>query len=102
MLAGLPGHDHCVVRGRNCTRNPVSASPLEESNLRISTLSPAAPQQRDPGTDRHDLAAVDPRLAGLCAAWASLPEHVVLAILALVDAAGVVEAVRLQPPSQDL
>ena len=65
-------------------------------------LSPAAPQQRDSGTDRHELAAVDPRLARLCAAWASLPEHVVLAILALVDAAGVVEAVRLQPPSQDL
>src|SRR5690348_15379859 len=78
-----------------------SASPSEENNLRISTLPLAAPQQRDPGTDRHELASVDPRLARLCAAWASLPEHVVLAILALVDAAGVVEVVRLQPSSRE-
>jgi hypothetical protein len=35
----------------------------------------------------------------LWAAWTSLPEHVVLAILALVASAGVVEAVRLHPRS---
>jgi hypothetical protein len=53
-------------------------------------------QQRDPGTDWHNLATVDTRLARLCAAWASLPEH---AILALVDSACVVEAHRLQLPA---
>jgi hypothetical protein len=30
--------------------------------LRISALSPAAPQQRDPGIELHELAAVDARL----------------------------------------
>ena len=69
----------------NCTRGSRSARSLPDSSLGISGPSLAAPQQRDPGTDRHNLAAVDPRLARLCAAWASLPEHVILAILALVD-----------------
>jgi hypothetical protein len=44
---------------------------------------------------------VDARLARLCAAWASLPDHVILAILTLVNSAGVGEADRLLPPSQD-
>ena len=61
----------------------------------------AAPQQRGPGTDSHELAAVDARLARLCAAWASLPEHVILAILALVDSVGLMDASSLQPPSRD-
>jgi hypothetical protein len=87
--------------GGNCTRSPISVSRFEDKNLRISALSPAAPQQRDTGTDLHDLASVDARLERLCAAWASLPEHVILAILALVDSAGVVEADRLQPLSRD-
>ena len=56
----------------------------------------AVPQQRNFGADRHDLAAVPRRLACLCAAWTSLPEHVFLAIVALVDATGEVEADRLQ------
>ena len=85
--------------GGNCTRIPVSASTFGDNDLRISTLPLAAPQQRDPGTDLHDLASVDARLERVCAAWSSLPEHVVLAILALVDSAGVVEANRLQPSS---
>jgi hypothetical protein len=38
----------------------------------------------------------DPRLARLVEAWPSIPEHVVLAILALIDSAGVVEADHLQ------
>jgi hypothetical protein len=46
-------------------------------------------QQRDSGTELHHLAAVDARLARLCAAWSSLPEHVSLAFLALVDSGGV-------------
>src|SRR4051794_8378472 len=87
--------------GRNCTRSPVSTNPFGDNNLRISALSLAAPQQRDPGTDLQYLAAVDARLACVCAAWSSLPEHVILAVLALVDSAGAVEAVRLQPPSRD-
>ena len=49
--------------GRNCTRSPLSTNPFEDNNLRITTLSPAASQQRDPGTDLHDLAAIDVRLA---------------------------------------
>src|SRR3954451_9269304 len=101
--------DACELGGRwplrlkrgNCTRSSVSASPFEKNDLRISALSLAAPQQRDPGINLYDLAAVDARLARLCAAWASLPEYVILAILALVDSAGVVEADRLQPPSRD-
>src|SRR3954453_12670664 len=73
---------------------------LEDNDLRIPVHSLAAPQQRDPGTDSHDFAAVDARLVRLCAAWASLPEHVILAILSLVDSAGVVEAERLQPRTE--
>lgn len=88
--------------GGNCTRSPDSASPCDRNNLRITTLSMAAPQQRDPGSVLHDLAAIDARLARLCAAWASLPEHVILAILPLVNSAGVVEADRLQSLSQAL
>ena len=83
--------------GGNCTRSPVSASHFEDNDLRILALSLAAPQQREPGTDLHELAAVDARLARLCAAWASLPEHVILSILALVDSASVVEASYLRP-----
>src|SRR4051794_15781044 len=101
--------DACELGGRwplrlkrgNCTRSSVSASPFENNDLRISALSLAAPQRRDPGINLYDLAAVDARLARLCAAWASLPEYVILAILALVDSAGVVQADRLQPPSPD-
>jgi hypothetical protein len=62
-------------------------------------LSLVAPQQLDPGIDLDDLAAIGPRLAHLCAVWASLPEHVILAIFALVDSSGVVQAERLQPAS---
>lgn len=87
--------------GGNCTRSLISASLFQDSNLRVSPLSLAAPQHREPGTDRHDLAAIDARLARLCAAWTSLPEHVILAILALVDSADVVEADRLQPSPRD-
>jgi hypothetical protein len=99
LLAGRPGHYYFVASGRNCTRSPDSTSSFPYNGLRNSGLSLTAPQQRDSGTDLHDLSAVDPRLARLCAAWTSLPEHVVLAILALIDSAGVVEADRLKPPS---
>ena len=75
----------------------LSVTPFVTGDLRFSTLSLAAPQQRDPGIDLHDLAAVDARLARLCAAWASLPEHVILAIIALLDSTGD----RRQPPSRD-
>jgi hypothetical protein len=61
----------------------------------------AAPQKRDPGTNRQHLSSVDPRLERLCEAWPSLPEHVILAIVTLIDSAGSVEAIRLQAPSRD-
>ena len=61
----------------------------------------AAPQQRDPGTDRLYVASVDPRLARLCKARPSLPEHVILAVLALADSCRAVKADCLQPPSRD-
>jgi hypothetical protein len=64
-----------------------SQTPLVENDLWISTLSLAAPQQRDPCTDLQNLTAFDSRLARLCAPCSSLPEHVVLAILALIDSA---------------
>src|ERR1700761_8507466 len=67
--------------GGNCTLNPISASSFSDNSLRISPLSLAAPQQRDSGTDLHNLIAADPQLARLCAAWASLPEHVILALV---------------------
>ena len=100
MLGGQPRRVQSVAFGGNCTRSPFSTSSFGGNNLRFSPLSLAAPQQRDPGINLHDLAVVDPRLARLCAAWASLPEHVILAILALVNSAGVVAADRLQPPSR--
>src|SRR5438067_10818469 len=87
--------------GGNCTRSPLATSLYGEKGLRFSELSLAAPQQRDPGTDLHESAAIDARLERLCAAWSSLPEHVILAIVALVDCASIVEADRLQPPSRD-
>ena len=52
----------------------------------------AAPQQRDPGTDRLYVASVDPRLTRLCKARPSLPEHVILAVLALADSCRAVKA----------
>ena len=61
----------------------------------------AAPQQRDPGTDRLYVASVDPRLTRLCKARPSLPEHVILAVLALADSCRAVKADCLQPPSRD-
>jgi hypothetical protein len=44
------------------------------------------------------LAVIDARLAHHFAALAWLPEDIILAILALIQTAGVVEAGRLQPP----
>ena len=97
--ADLEGVPPSSPSGPMTIRQPSSSDSdlvVSDNNLQFSTLSQAAPQQRDPGTDLRDLASVDARLARLCAAWASLPEHV---ILALVESAGVVEAERLQPPS---
>ena len=88
--------------GGNCARSPVSVSVCEDNTLRISTLSLAAPQQRDPGTVLHDLAAVDGRLARLRAAWTSLPEHIILAILALVDSTGVWRQNASKPRAETL
>ena len=98
MPASLAGEGLCILGHWNCTRRPASTSPFGDNDLRISALSLAAPQQRDPGTDLQYLAAVDARLARVCAAWSSLPEHVILAV---VDSAGAVEADRLQHPSRD-
>ena len=58
----------------------------------------AAPQPSDPDTDRQHLSPIDPRLARLCEAWPSLPEHVILVILALADPSRVVEATGIKPP----
>jgi hypothetical protein len=60
--------------------------------LRKTALLLAAPQQRDPGNGWQFVEPIDTRLERICLAWDSLPEHVILAILALVDSAGVVEA----------
>jgi hypothetical protein len=54
-----PDRSRDGVSGGNCTRSPVSTSPFSDNNLQFSTLSQAAPQQRDPGTDLHDMASVD-------------------------------------------
>src|SRR5690242_18558559 len=77
--------------GGNCTRGPQFANTLGDNDLGIPGFSRATPQQHDPGTNLHNLTAVDPRLARLCVAWTSLPEHFVLAILALAESARVVE-----------
>jgi hypothetical protein len=99
MPAVSAGDGLCAASGGNCTRSPGSASHFPDNYLRVLEICLAAPQQRDPGTELHDLAAIDARLERVCAAWSSLPEHVILAILALVESAGVVEAERLQPSS---
>jgi hypothetical protein len=101
LLTSSNGPGRAPPGGRgNCTPSPVSASPLDNRHLRILSLSLAAPQERDPDANLHELAAVDARLARLCAAWTSLPEHIILAILALVDSTGV-EAERLETPCRD-
>ncbi len=46
------------------------------------------------------ISSIDARLARFCNAWTSFSEHFVPAILALVGAAGVVEATWLQPSSR--
>ena len=99
MPAGLGGGGPDAATGGNCTRSPDPTSPFNDNGLRISDVSVAASQQRDPGTDLQYLAAVDARLVRVCAAWGSLPEHVILTVLALIDSTGAVEAERLQPPS---
>ena len=57
------------------------------------------PQQSDAVTDRHGLASVDARPVRHDEAGISLSGQVVLALLALVGSAGVVEATCLQPSS---
>jgi hypothetical protein len=97
MLAGQSAHDYLVARSRNCTLDPRSVSQFSNNNLEILEICLAAPQQRDPCTELHDLAAIDAWLERVCAAWSSFHEHVILAILSLVESAGVVEAGS--PPS---
>ena len=45
----------------------------------------AASQQRSHAADLRKLAAVDPRLACVCETWESMPEHIILANIALVE-----------------
>jgi hypothetical protein len=85
--------------GGNRTRGSRSTSSLLASGLRKSVAALAAPQQRDPVTDRQELTPVDPRLSRVCRAWASLPEHVIPAIQALANSAQVLEGWSLDPPS---
>lgn len=74
--------------GGTCTLSRPSINPLWTKGLRASGAPPAAPQQRASGTNRHSASLTDPRLIRLCEVWASLPERVILAILALADWAG--------------
>ena len=62
MPASLAGEGLCILGHWNCTRRPASTNPFGDNDLRISALSLAAPQQRDPGTDLQYLAAVHARL----------------------------------------
>jgi hypothetical protein len=72
---------------------------LLQKDLCRSDSGPAADWECAREADCQRMTLTDSRLARLVEAWPSLPEHVVLAIIALVDSAGRVEASRLQPPS---
>jgi hypothetical protein len=73
------------TEGGDCTRSPVFLGAFDLEKLPISFRTPAAPEQRHPHPDRLDLAPVVRRLALLCEASPSLPERVILAMLALAD-----------------
>ena len=68
-------------------------------DLCLGGVGTAADWECAGGADCQRMSRTDSRLARLCETWPSLPEHVILAILALVDSSPVAEARRLQPPS---
>jgi hypothetical protein len=81
----VPWNEGSQVWRRELQEQAESRNDLCQIGLCRGDSGPAADRECARGADCQRMTVTDSRLANLVEAWPSLPEHVILAILALVD-----------------